>query len=80
MTKFRRIPQTRQAMQVTLSRVRVTTVVIEKQCILHVLITFVDLIIQHDKRLHHVAFCSLSDCTTLFHVTSQAAQFSAKCY
>jgi hypothetical protein len=73
MTKFRRIPQKRQAMQVhvTLSRVRVTTVVIEKQCILHVLITFVDLIIQHDKRLHHVAFCSLSDCTTLFHIISQ---------
>jgi len=55
---------------VTLRFVRVTVVIVEKQCLICTEGAFVALVIQHEKRMGHVAICGLSGCTVFFNIAS----------
>jgi hypothetical protein len=55
---------------VTMRRVRATTVVVKKQSVLNSLSVFADLGIQHAMCMRHIVICGLSSSSICFHVTS----------
>jgi len=65
---------------VTFWRFCVTTVVVERQKILHTLSVFIVLVTQHSLCLHHIVMCALSRSTLLFHIISKMERFSKKSY
>jgi hypothetical protein len=59
------------AYNVTLRRVRVTIVVVEKPYVLRILSVSVTLVTQHAKRMRCIVLLSgLSDCTSFSHIIS----------
>jgi len=51
---------------VTIRRVRATIVAVEKEQILHILSVCVAFVIQHAKRMRHIAICGLPRYTIFF--------------
>jgi len=57
--------------KVTMEHVRVTTVAVEQQYVLHIFIVSVALFIQHTRRMRRIIFsCSLYGSTNFFRIIS----------
>ena len=63
---------------VTLTSVRVTTVVVEKPNVLYSECLTEALVIQHAQRMRRIVICGLHGCTVFFHIISEKVRFSGK--
>ena len=64
------------SINVTLRRIRVTTVAEQKLYVLHILTVFVALGMQHAMPMGHIVMCGLPRFTVFFHVNLKTARFS----